>query len=70
MLPKVAEDGQLFVCRACGKTSKDLYGGDGSYGWDASCSMNAVLVFVADLIYDVNTKRVVGIQHETISDNP
>lgn len=40
--PRMAPEGQIFVCGACGKTSKDLYGGQNSR-WDESCMMNAVL---------------------------
>ena len=43
---KVAPDGQLYVCGACGKTSKDLFGNQKiSYGWDESCTLNAVLCY-------------------------
>lgn len=40
----VAEPGQIFVCSACGKRSKDLYGNQSlSHYWDVSCVLNAVL---------------------------
>lgn len=45
MANKVAPEGQIYVCNACGKTSKDLYGEDSDYGWDESCSMHAVLCY-------------------------
>ncbi len=43
--------GYMWQCRACGKQSKDLYGSPESwhdYGWDESCSLNAVLIEYAD----------------------
>jgi len=39
-----APPGQIWVCGACGKTSRDKYGEKRiSRGWDESCMMNAVL---------------------------
>lgn len=41
---RFAPEGAIFVCKACGKTAKDICGGkDASYGWDVSCSLNALL---------------------------
>lgn len=41
---RVAKDGFVFVCRACGKQSKDNFGYQSiSRGWDESCMLNAVL---------------------------
>lgn len=42
---RIAPDGAVWVCGACGKTHKDRYGmeGEGSRGWDESCMLNAVL---------------------------
>jgi len=37
-----AEEGEIWVCGACGKTSSTRYGLD-SRGWDASCILNSVL---------------------------
>lgn len=43
-----APDGQVYLCMACGKKSKTIYGAnygtDTEWGWDASCAMNCVLV--------------------------
>ena len=41
-----APDGYMWVCAACGKLSKERTGqhSEASYGWDASCFINAVLV--------------------------
>lgn len=43
--PETAPDGQIFVCGACGKTSKSIYGDElhGLGSWDESCMLNAVL---------------------------
>jgi len=41
-----ATAGQVWVCAACGKTSRDQYGEQRiSPGWDESCMMNAVLCY-------------------------
>jgi len=42
---RMAPDGSIWVCRRCGKTAEDRYGIEGkhSYGWDESCTLNAVL---------------------------
>lgn len=41
----VAPEGQIWVCGACGKTSRSKYGNQAQYGWDESCVMNAVLCY-------------------------
>jgi hypothetical protein len=45
--PDNAPDGQIFVCGACGKTSKCIYGDsqESFIGWDESCMLNAVLCY-------------------------
>lgn len=40
--PRIAPDKQIWVCTACGKTSKDRYGDPGS-SWDESCMLNSIL---------------------------
>jgi hypothetical protein len=41
---EIAPDGQIWVCAACGKRSRDRYGEQAvNSGWDVSCTMNAVL---------------------------
>lgn len=44
---RYAPDGQIWVCSACGKIARDLYGleGEHSQGWDESCVLNAVLCY-------------------------
>jgi hypothetical protein len=43
---KDAPEGQVWVCGACGKLSKDLYGDKRiSRGWDESCVLHAVLCY-------------------------
>jgi hypothetical protein len=42
--PRIAPEGQIWVCGACGKTSKDRYG-DRNSSWDESCALNAVLCY-------------------------
>jgi hypothetical protein len=46
----IAQEGKIFVCVACGKTSRGLYGTDGQAGWDESCMLNAVLASEADVV--------------------
>ena len=45
--PDWAPAGQIFVCGACGKTSKNIYGEDPNnpFSWDESCMLNAVLCY-------------------------
>lgn len=41
---ETAKKGQVFVCHACGKRSKDKYGDEAiDKGWDESCMLNSVL---------------------------
>ena len=41
---QIAPPGAVFVCGACGKRSRDLYGYEKiSRGWDVSCVLNAIL---------------------------
>ena len=36
--------GAIWVCHACGRTSRNRWDGDaGSRGWDSACFLNAVL---------------------------
>ena len=42
---RIADDDEIWVCAACGKTSVDRYGIEGPHSsdWDESCMLNAVL---------------------------
>lgn len=43
---EVAPEGQIYVCAACGKRSKDKYGDQKiDRGWDVSCMLNCVLCY-------------------------
>ena len=43
---EVAPEGQVYVCTACGKRSKDRYGDQKiDDGWDASCMVCALLSY-------------------------
>lgn len=58
---QVAEEGQVFVCTAYGKRSKDRYGElKISEGWDESCMLKALLCWEDKLIVGKNG-LVVGI---------
>ena len=49
---EIAPLGKIWVCTACGKTSRDEYGfsPEHSYGWDESCTLHAKLFDVAKLV--------------------
>lgn len=50
---KPAPDGQVYVCCACGKRSKDVYGEHPiDKGWDESCALNCVLCKESHLVFD------------------
>jgi len=43
---EIAPEGQVFVCSACGKRSKDKYGDQKiDRGWDVSCMLSSVLCY-------------------------
>ena len=48
---RLAPEGAIWVCTACGKRSKDLYGDRGSW-WDESCMMHAILCEEASIAID------------------
>lgn len=49
---EVAPEGTLWVCMACGKTSRDLYGEQAiNKGWDESCVLNAALCNIDKMKY-------------------
>jgi hypothetical protein len=39
---RIAPDGKLWRCGACGKTIRDQYAENG--GWDESCMLNSYLI--------------------------
>ncbi len=46
----IADEGEVFVCGACGKRSKDRYGFQKiDHGWDESCMMHAILVIESSI---------------------
>ena len=60
MSDRFAPEGAIWVCAACGKTSKyDSYGIDGEHsrGWDESCALNAVLCHDRQHIDSTGTLR-------------
>lgn len=49
----IAPKGQVWVCTACGKRSKDQFGEqnlDG--GWDVSCTIHALLCYEDKLVIE------------------
>jgi len=59
-MQKVANEGEVFVCLACGKRSKDRYGEMAiSRGWDVSCMLNSILCLESHVV--LKNERVVKI---------
>jgi hypothetical protein len=62
MSNKIADEGNVFVCLACGKTSKDQYGDEKiSSGWDESCMMNSREFAISRLVYSKSGQTVVKV---------
>ena len=60
---EVAPEGQVWVCLACGKMSKDKYGNQQiSRGWDASCMLNSELFKETELVIENNRVTKLGSQ--------
>ena len=58
---QTALEGQVYVCRACGKRARDKYGFDPiDRGWDASCVLHSALVYENKLI--IKDGRVVRVE--------
>jgi hypothetical protein len=53
---RIAPEGKIWVCLACGKVAEDKYGCEGfvTKGWDVSCSLNSGLVDRHRLVYGTN----------------
>lgn len=48
----VAGEGQVWVCGACGKCSRDKYGEQPiDRGWDESCMLNSTLCDESTLVF-------------------
>lgn len=63
MAERMAPEGQIWVCFACGKMAEDHYGIDGwhSAGWDESCVLNSQLVEKSRLGKSEDGKRVITV---------
>lgn len=60
---KTADEGNVWVCLACGKMSRDHYGDQPiSRGWDESCMMNSEELPKARLIMSDSGERVIGVK--------
>ncbi len=60
---EVAGPGEVFVCSACGRRSKDRNGEQKIHsGWDTSCRTHAVKCREADLILDTKTGCVTALK--------
>lgn len=52
-VPIIAPEGEVWVCLACGKMSRDKYGFDPiTRGWDESCMLNSALIRQSRLVID------------------
>lgn len=62
---RIAPEGAIWVCGACGKTARDQYGieGEHSRGWDESCALNAVLCDEASIKRDGSGRVVFADMH-------
>jgi hypothetical protein len=50
---QVSLDGQVWVCQACGKRSRDKYGDHAiNPGWDVSCMLHSILVHEDKCVLD------------------
>lgn len=55
---KLCAEDDIWVCGACGKTSRTQYGFDEANvstamrGWDESCMLNAILVKKAKCVFE------------------
>lgn len=57
---EIAPEGAVYVCSACGKRSKDLYGQQKiDHWWDESCILHAVLCKEDSLVFNTETGYVV-----------
>lgn len=63
---EVASEGQVYVCAACGKRSKDIYGKQKiDSGWDISCTMHAILCKLDSLLFkDGRVIKAEAVQQE------
>src|SRR5689334_19239416 len=52
MADNIAPPGKLWVCCACGKTTRDKYGNEGR--WDESCMLNSILSDESHLVRGAN----------------
>lgn len=60
-----APAGYVYVCMACGKMSKDIFGYKRiSKGWDESCMMNSMLVNEKLLELSEDGGQVVALRSE------
>ena len=63
MSNKIAPEGSVYVCLACGKRSKDKYGDDPiNSGWDVSCVLNSEVFKESQL--EIVKNRVVKVSDE------
>jgi hypothetical protein len=51
-----AKEGKIWVCCACGKTSKNQ--SKGKNGWDASCFLNSIEVDEDRLVYGEHGRAI------------
>lgn len=60
---EIAPEGQVWVCGACGKRSRDKYGDQRiNHGWDESCMLNSVLCYEDKLVFNEQGTLVVKVE--------
>ncbi len=63
----IAPKGQVWVCTACGKISRDKFGMQRiSYGYDESCMINSILCFEDKLVFDETKSRVIKVLEDGV----
>lgn len=60
---RIAPEGAIWVCGACGKTALDRYG-DPNSGWDESCMLNSILCTTASIVRGEHGRVVKADQYE------
>jgi hypothetical protein len=59
---RLAPNGYLWVCHACGKTASDRYGIEHMDGWDESCMLNSALHRIDLLVFGID-RRVTRVKN-------
>jgi hypothetical protein len=65
----IAPEGQVFVCCACGRRSKDQYGNQRiNRSWDESCMLNSILCYEDKLVFNNDGTIVIEVKEGGVVD--